>query len=132
MRKKTIVILSSILLVVVVVVLIGISMLKSITEELEHVSRIEIPPVDLNTIDDGTYIGSYETTVIHVKVEVIITNHHIVSITILEHQSGQGQPAEVIIDDVIDQQTLSVDLISGATYSSKVILLAIADALQSS
>ena len=53
----------------------------------------------------------------------------ITDITILEHQNGQGDDAVQIISDIIDAQHLNVDLISGASYSSKVILLAVFDAL---
>jgi uncharacterized protein with FMN-binding domain len=45
------------------------------------------------------------------------------------HQHGLDAPANDIVNAVIEAQTLDVVLISGATYSSKVILLAIEDAL---
>ncbi len=38
--------------------------------------------------------------------------------------------AEIITDKVIDTQSLQVDAISGATYSSKTILKAIENALK--
>ena len=47
----------------------------------------------------------------------------------LEHKNGQGTPAEVIPEKVVETQTLEVDIVSGATYSSKVILKAIENAL---
>jgi uncharacterized protein with FMN-binding domain len=50
-------------------------------------------------------------------------------IEIVRHLNGQGKPAEVIPDRVIEMQSLDVDIISGATYSSKVILKAIENAL---
>jgi len=37
--------------------------------------------------------------------------------------------AELITDMVIDSQSLKVDVVSGATYSSKIILKAIENAL---
>ncbi len=78
---------------------------------------------------DGTYIGSYETTVVKVKVAVTVVNHTITEIEILKHDNGQGKEAEEILNDVIESQSVLVDSIAGATYSSKVILLAIIDAL---
>jgi len=47
-----------------------------------------------------------------------------VSFTILEHDNGKGGKAEKIVDDVIKAQSLNVDVVSGATVSSKVILKA--------
>lgn len=47
----------------------------------------------------------------------------------LEHQNGLGKKAGIINKSVIDNQTLKVDSVSGATVSSKVILKAIENAL---
>jgi uncharacterized protein with FMN-binding domain len=47
----------------------------------------------------------------------------------VKHVNGQGKPAEVITEKVIETQSLQVDVVSGATYSSKVILKAIENAL---
>jgi uncharacterized protein with FMN-binding domain len=44
-------------------------------------------------------------------------------------KESQGQGAEIIPEKVIEAQSLKVDSVSGATYSSKVILKAIQDAI---
>ncbi len=49
-------------------------------------------------------------------------------IELLKHTHGQGGAAEAIPGKVIEAQTLQVDTISSATYSSKVILKAIEQA----
>ena len=121
-----------ILVIVFIVVGIGISgklIIDSIEKNLEAMMAIEIDDIDLTSLSDGTYIGEYKATPIYVKLEVTISNHIITDITILEHQNGQGDDAVQIISDIIDAQHLNVDLISGASYSSKVILLAVFDAL---
>jgi uncharacterized protein with FMN-binding domain len=48
----------------------------------------------------------------------------------LKHVNGKGTAAESIPETVVEKQTLQVDSVSGATYSSKVILLAIETALK--
>ena len=96
---------------------------------LEEVMLIDIEEVDLSSLADGSYIGSYRKFPIEVKVEVKIVDHHIAEIIILKHVSGKGQPAEGVIDDILTSQSLEVDLVAGATYSSKIILLAIYNAL---
>ena len=58
-------------------------------------------------------------------------NHVLTAVELVKHRHGRGAAAEVIPDAVLRQQTLGVDAISGATYSSKVILKAIDDALGS-
>lgn len=65
------------------------------------------------------------------EVEVEVKNHTITTITILKHRNGKGQTAESITNDVIKAQTLDVDTVSGATYSSYTILKAIEKAIVS-
>jgi len=128
MRKRT-----KILLIIFVVIALltafGIYMINRINHEMEVLTISEIPEINLVQIDDGTYSGSFKSLLIKVQVEVTIQNHVITDIIILEHQNGQGDDADVIIDDVLLEQSINIDFISGATYSSKAILLAIGDAL---
>lgn len=100
-----------------------------ISNDLESLGVITIDDVDMNQVTDGSYIGEYQVFPIHVIVQVEISDHLITNITIVEHDNGQGDDAETIVDDVMTEQSLQVDAIAGATYSSKVILLAIQDAL---
>ncbi|TYB94365.1 MAG: FMN-binding protein, partial [Kosmotoga sp.] len=52
-----------------------------------------------------------------------------VDIELIEHNHGRGEAAEVIPEKVVEAQSLKVDIITSATYSSKVILKAIENAL---
>ncbi len=61
-----------------------------------------------------------------------VENHTITDIDILKHDNGKGKAAEAITSDVIKNQSVQVDVVTGATYSSKVILKAIENALTSS
>lgn len=116
--------------IIVILTAIGAYFVIQISDNLDYISEIPIQEVDLSTIEDGEYIGEYEVFPISVIVEVEVLNHQIVNITVIKHNNGQGEEAESIIIDVIDYQSVQVDSISGATYSSKVILLAIKDALE--
>ncbi len=118
-------------IVIVVLSAVFAYFMIKIQDDLDYLNLISIQDVDLELIDDGTYTGEYDVFPIHVILEVEVENHEIIDITILLHENGQGGPAEAIIEDVIEEQTLQVDAIAGATYSSKVILLAIEDALNS-
>lgn len=100
-----------------------------INDDLEYLNVILIEDVNLDLVPDGNYVGEYEVFPVSVMLAVEVEDHEIISITILEHNNGQGEPAEAIIEDVITSQSLQVDAIAGATYSSKIILLAIEDAL---
>lgn len=119
------------LLIGLTVVIIAISVsLAFVQAQLDKLKATQLDTLDLTNIPNGTYEGSYTAFPVSVTLKVTVTNHQITSITILKHDNGQGKPAEAILSDVIEAQSLQVDVISGATYSSKVILLAIQDALK--
>lgn len=108
----------------------GIMMSKA-QKNLDGLVDMPISEIDLTSLSDGVYKGTYDVFPVSVEVDVTISNHEILEIDLIKHFNGQGKPAEVIIDDVIEAQTLDVDVISGATYSSKIILKAIEVALTS-
>jgi len=64
-----------------------------------------------------------------VELTVTVAGGKITAIDIQRHDHGRGAAAEKITDRIIAEQSLQVDTISGATYSSKVILKAIEKAL---
>lgn len=102
-----------------------------ITERnLNGLNEVVITPIDFSTVEDGVYQGKYSAFPVSVTVDVSVIDHRVTSIKIIEHNNGQGGDAEAIVDEVIRLQSLDVDVISGATYSSQVIKLAIADAFK--
>ena len=97
--------------------------------ELKQLANTEIENVDLSPVEDGVYNGSYSAFPVSAEVRVTIKDHKIEKIELIKHNNGQGEDAEIIPDLVTEAQTLDVDSVSGATYSSKVILKAIQNAL---
>ncbi|MHB8963157.1 MAG: FMN-binding protein [Saccharofermentanales bacterium] len=100
-----------------------------IRNNLTKLAGIEIADVEFSQKEDGVYFGSYEAFPVAVELEVTIKDHAITRIELLKHDNGQGKAAEAIVDRVVEYQSLEVDIISGATYSSKVILKSIENAL---
>lgn len=103
--------------------------LSSVNNYKKEVEAITISDIDLSKIPDGIYTGDCNVNFIHAKVEVTMKAGEIADIRLLEHKNGRGKPAEAIINDIMKQQTLDVDAVSGATNSSKVIKKAIENAL---
>jgi uncharacterized protein with FMN-binding domain len=85
--------------------------------------------IDLTSLADGTYMGSEDGGIVKASVEVAVKDHTITQVTILSHDCGLGKPAEVIVEDIVERNSLQVDTISGATYSSDVIRMAVYNAL---
>lgn len=81
------------------------------------------------SLADGTYEGSYSTFPIKVRVQVHVLDQRIQVISLLEHRNGQGEAAEAILKTIVANQSLAIDTVSGATYSSIVILKAVEQAL---
>ena len=113
------------------VVLIGLVSLYSCTNmgEFFNPDSVVITEIDLSGIEDATYSGEYTIGPVHAVVEVTVSDHAITQIILVEHKTGKGQGAEVIVDRVTVSQSLAVDTISGATISSNCILKAIETAL---
>ena len=125
--KKYIII--SIIAIVVVICAFAINYFKKISNYKQKVNNIVIENVNLNNKEDGKYIGEFDANLIYAKVEVEVKNKKISNINLIKHKNDRGGPAEVITQNVVDAQSLEVDVISGATNSSKVILKAIENAL---
>ena len=52
------------------------------------------------------------------------------SVRILEHKNQRGQPAEAVIEEIVAEQRVDVDAVSGATNSSLVLQKAVEQALK--
>ena len=131
-KKKKKIIVLSVLAILVIGIFIGILVIKSYIDDYDKViSELTISNVDLSTVPDGTYSGSYKAFPVAVEIKVTVSDHKITGIDLVKHDNGQGAAAKVIPDKVVEAQTLDVDVIAGATASSKVILKAIENALNS-
>lgn len=91
---------------------------------------VEIGSVDLKSVQDGSYIGEYEEGPVKAVVRVDVANNKITSIEIVKHKNGLGKKAEKITKEIEKAQSLDVDVVSGATLSSRVILKAVEIALE--
>lgn len=82
---------------------------------------------------DGTYEGVGVGYAGHIKVKVVVEGSKIVSIEVVEVEADDGpfvSKAKGVIDAMLEYQTIDVDTVSGATYSSKGIIAAVRNALE--
>ena len=125
MKKKILII----LLCTILFALIGASLyLKTLVND---VNSITVSNLNMANITDGIYVGEYSITPVYVEVEVSVTEHKITNIKIIEHENGLGGKVEKIVDDVSSRHSVEGGAGSGATVSSKCIIKAIENALQS-
>lgn len=102
---------------------------RGLRETRRTLDAIEIGEIDPATIPPGRYQGSFHAPLVSALVEVTVDEGRIQTIEVLEHTHGPGYGAERIVDSVLAAQSLQVDVVSGATGSSKVMLKAIENAL---
>ena len=83
-------------------------------------------------VSDGTYYGTGTGFAGKIKVAVTIKDKQITAIEIVENEADDDtffSRAKGVIDKIISGQTLEVDVVSGATYSSNGIISAVKNAL---
>lgn len=104
--------------------------ITSMTSYKETVSEITLQDIDLSQVKDGTYIGECDAGYVYARVKVVIKDGAIENIELLEHRTEKGERAESVIDTMKEQQSLKVDVVSGVSNSSKVIMRAAENAVQ--
>ena len=122
--------------VVVLIITIGVvAMVRELMAADKIMDAVTVNPEGisevLQALADGQYRGEINPSkFVGATVTVTVKDHIITSIKLLEHNCLRGKPAEALTDQVVAQQTLAVDSVSGATASSKVILKAIENAIR--
>jgi uncharacterized protein with FMN-binding domain len=92
---------------------------------------IEVGNPDFTKLRDGSVSGSYVGEMGKAAVTLTVAGGKVTAVRLDSFESSPvGAPAKAILDRVVAKQGLAVDTVSGATYSSKVILRAIQDAVE--
>jgi uncharacterized protein with FMN-binding domain len=107
-----------------------------------EIKNLTIADLNFKTLRDGTYVGNYAGSKDHsrdAEVQVTVSSGKVTDIRILKGAlDEQGKPAKIsamgvtienLFSDVIDTQSLQVDVVSGATLTSKAHLKALESAL---
>jgi len=125
--KKVLIILGSIILVIVLAAAGGVFY---ITRGLESGSRVELAGLDLADAKDGVYPGSYNSGRWSNKLQVTVKDGKITDIAITDDVAFvRDGLADKLFDEVIASQDTRVDIVSGATVTSKAYLKSIEDAV---
>ena len=104
--------------------------LKQVADYQQAVRALSVEEVDLSAVPDGVYTGTCDVGMISARVEVTVESGRIAGITLLEHRQERGKAAEAVLDEILRQQRIGVDTVSGATNSSTVLKKAVEQALR--
>lgn len=130
MKRKTKVILLIVAAVLLACVVTGMIAFQSIQRNLNVLAAMEIENVPLDRVKDGVFVGEYSVFPVSAQVEVTVKEHAIETARILKHRNGQGSAGEAVVNKAVEADSLKVDIVSGATYSSKVLLKSMENALR--
>jgi uncharacterized protein with FMN-binding domain len=101
-----------------------------INNSSDYILSKDIQNLSFDRFEDGHYEGEFYHEGIGIKVIFDINEGHIEDLVYENHMNGKGQPAEAISESIIEEQSIIVDDITGATISSRCIKLAIMNALE--
>lgn len=96
----------------------------------DKIKGIQFEQINLTDVPDGSYKGQYDADIVDAKVVVTVKGGKITDIQLTEHKNERGAPAEAVLPEIISEQRVDVDAVTGATNSSKVIEKAVEDALK--
>ncbi len=101
------------------------------SDENETKTKTSKYDIDVSSLEDGIYKGTGTGFKGDVKVSVTIQNGKIAKIDIDEHCDDEYfmNKASALKDNIVDEQDVDIDVVSGATYSSNGIKDAVLDAL---
>ena len=83
-----------------------------------------VASVDLTQLPDGRYTGSFGDFLVSAEVEVEVQAGRITGARIVSQECGPGYEAAETIDRILAAQSPLVDVVSGATGSSRSIMVA--------
>jgi uncharacterized protein with FMN-binding domain len=92
---------------------------------------IDYATPEFSLLPDGAYTGSYDGGLSKAEVRLTLAGGRILKFEVLSLECGLGGPAVAVADRVVAAQSLEVDVVSGASFSSRVILKAAELALTS-
>ncbi|MFN8208397.1 MAG: FMN-binding protein [Bacteroidales bacterium] len=96
-------------------------------------SPVTIAKIDMSQVNDGDWTGEYTDKKSGSMAQVMISvrDHRIIQIKVTDRKCTPiGKKGEYVIVQVIKEQSLQVDGISGATLTSTITLKAIENALK--
>jgi uncharacterized protein with FMN-binding domain len=128
-KKRWLIILIIFAIVLVILGFVAKDFMEKIEQSLEELKQASFAQIDLSMIPDGKYNGYFKQFPVEVELITAVKNGEITDIELVKHVNGQGRDAEKITSAVITEQALEVDIITGATYSSLVILKAVEESL---
>ncbi len=130
MDKKKVLILA-VAIILLAGIVYGANCLINLAYYKNVMPTVKIDTIDVSKLEDGVYEGSFDARIIATAVEVTVKDGEITKIDLVRNKFERGGHAVAVVDRIISEQSPDVDVVFGATNSSKAILKAVENALKS-
>jgi len=94
-----------------------------------YVRRMTVNPIDLSKIADGVYAGSFKKGRFSYSVEVAVKDHRIQAVKPTDPKQVTSPIIEQIFARIVQDQSVRVDTVSGASLTTKAVSKAAENAL---
>ena len=112
-------------IVIAVAIAGGIGWSK-VSKEHQQMRSLPLNKVDFSNLKDGTYKGTFDGGMYKWReneIQVTVENGQVTSIQVLKHKENRSQEfTDKLFNRVIQSQSLKVDVVTGATMTSKAYL----------
>ncbi len=121
------VVLAGILLFIIAVV----SGMFYLSSGLEAGGRVQVNPIYLESLKDGNYIGKYKAGRWTNELRITVQDQRIIKIDIVKDvKFPKPEWTAELLERIIKKQNTDIDIIAGATVTSKAYLKSVENALQ--
>ena len=133
MRNTTVPIVLRMINLVILLTWILLSAASCDESQSDRIKEYQLPDINLSEIEDGSYRGSFHYHKSTYETIVMVKDHRITGIQVIQAEWDKyDEMALPVLQKVIEQQSLQVDVVTGATKSCKLYLLTIYNALSDS
>jgi uncharacterized protein with FMN-binding domain len=125
------ILLKIVLAIVVTFIIIAAGGVFYLSRGLDSGSKLQVEDVNFSALNDGTYNGRYEAGRWTNELNVTVKNHKITKVDVVKDVTfPKPEWRDQLFNKVIEQQRTNVDIVSGATVTSKAYLKSIENALK--
>jgi len=119
------------LIVLAILLLSSATMMFIFMNGMDDAKAIQINAIDLSKVEDGEYIGSFDLTRWSNEIIVTVKDHQIIELELVDDVMFKiDEVTKTHFDRIIRNQSLDVDIETGATVTSHAYLKAVENALE--
>ena len=97
---------------------------------IKEAASLPFYEIDMSQIADGEYEGKTYTSFLHLQLKVIVENHKLKDIKVIENKGYDADTALPILKNMIEENSVIVPAIKGSEIGSLVYISCVSTALK--